>query len=159
MLTLKVRGSSRGFLIGIMAAVLFALTFCLVSFGRAQEKAPQEKTVEKALPPQTERASGKQMYMDYCASCHGKEGRGDGPTAAEFKVPPPDLTLLAKKNNGKFPWEHVMGVLRFGVKVPAHGTTDMPIWGPVFSSIEPSPSKLEQRMTNLTNYVKTLQGT
>jgi mono/diheme cytochrome c family protein len=139
MLTLKVRGSSRGFLIGDMAAVLFGLAFCLVSFGRAQEKATQEKTVEKTLPPQTERASGKQMYMDYCAPCRGKEGRGDGPTAVALKVPPTDLALLARKNNGKFPWKHVMGVLRFGVHIPAHGTTDMPVWGPVFRSRRAEP--------------------
>lgn len=36
-------------------------------------------------------------YQLYCASCHGPEGRGDGPRAAELPRPPADLTRLHER--------------------------------------------------------------
>ncbi len=37
-------------------------------------------------------ARGQQLYLQQCASCHGKEGRGDGPVAAGLAHKPADLT-------------------------------------------------------------------
>jgi hypothetical protein len=50
---------------------------------------------------------GKSEYQPSCATWHGKDGKGNGPVGAELKVPPPDLTVLAKKNNGVFPFNSV----------------------------------------------------
>lgn len=70
------------------------------------------------------------------ASCHGADARGEGPAAFVLKTPPPDLTTLAKRHSGKFPYAYVVDVLRFGTRIFAHGSSDMPIWGPIFGSME-----------------------
>ena len=51
--------------------------------------------------------SGPEMYRTFCASCHGTEGKGNGPAAAALKKTPADLTLLSQKNGGHFPAERV----------------------------------------------------
>jgi mono/diheme cytochrome c family protein len=119
----------------------------------------QEKKIEKAPIQPTSAASGPEMYKSYCAVCHGKDGKGDGPAASELKVPPPDLTTLAKRHDGKYPADYVATVLRNGANAPAHGTADMPVWGPLFSSIgQGDQSQVNQRIANLTNYIKSLQA-
>lgn len=119
----------------------------------------QEKKIEKAPIQPTSPASGAGMYKAYCAVCHGQDAKGDGPAAAELKVPPPNLTELAKRHDGKFPADYVATVLRNGAKAPAHGTADMPVWGPLFSSIsQGDQGQVNQRISNLTNYLKSLQA-
>jgi mono/diheme cytochrome c family protein len=122
----------------------------------------QTNTQIKEVPMQeTSPASGKQMYATYCAVCHGVDGRGSGPAAAALKVPPTNLAQLSKANGGKFPGAHIYTVLQFGIETPAHGTKDMPVWGPALRSLDhgaPSPELEEhQRLANLTNYLRTLQ--
>jgi mono/diheme cytochrome c family protein len=109
----------------------------------------------------TSPASGKQMYSTYCAVCHGVDGKGSGPAAAALKERPTNLAQLARDNGGKFPDAHIYSVLQFGMETTAHGSKDMPIWGPALRSLDkgsPSPEMEEhQRLANLTNYLKTLQ--
>jgi mono/diheme cytochrome c family protein len=110
----------------------------------------------------TSPASGKQMFATYCAVCHGAKGVGDGPAALAMKVTSPaDLTTLAKKNNGVFPADHIRAVLKFGVETPAHGSSDMPIWGNLMGTLSTgSPDTrmiVNQRINNLTNYLKEIQ--
>jgi mono/diheme cytochrome c family protein len=77
--------------------------------------------------------SGDSLYRTYCSSCHGQEGRGDGPVAQFLKVPPANLTQIAKRNNGVFPSERVHQIID-GRQVPkTHGGSQMPIWGDAFS--------------------------
>ena len=72
---------------------------------------------------------GKSEFQSSCASCHGADGKGNGPVSEQLKVPPPDLTMLAKKNNGVFPTNAVYETI-YGLKtIPVHGTREMPIWG------------------------------
>lgn len=73
--------------------------------------------------------TGKANFEMSCASCHGINGKGDGPVAGQLKVPPSDLTVLAKKNNGAFPFSSVYEVIDGRQAVLAHGPRDMPIWG------------------------------
>ena len=73
-----------------------------------------------------------------CATCHGRDGKGNGPVSAALRVPPPDLTVLAKKNNGVFPFSSVYEIIDGRKAVIAHGTRDMPIWGDRYA---PEPSK------------------
>lgn len=97
-------------------------------------------------------------YREYCAVCHGKMGRGDGPAPSELKVRPPDLTLLAQRHRGKFPSDYVSDVLRNGVALPAHGTIEMPIWGPLFSALDGQfQSQVKLRIQSLVTYLKSLQ--
>ena len=72
---------------------------------------------------------GKFEFQSSCASCHGSDGKGKGPLSVQLKVAPTDLTVLAKKSNGAFPFNAVYETVE-GIKVViAHGTRDMPIWG------------------------------
>ncbi len=82
--------------------------------------------------------AGKFEYQMGCAACHGADGKGMGPVAALFGVPPPDLTVLAKKNSGVFPFNSIYEVIDGRQVVIAHGTRDMPIWGDRFT---PSPNR------------------
>ena len=122
----------------------------------------QTGPVIKQVPVKpTSAASGKVMYNTYCAVCHGTDGKGGGPAAASLKTPPTNLAQLAKENGGKFPEAHIYSVLQFGMETPAHGTQDMPIWGPALRSLDrgsPAPDMQEhQRLANLTQYLKSLQ--
>jgi mono/diheme cytochrome c family protein len=110
---------------------------------------------------QTSPASGSQMYATYCASCHGREGLGNGPAAPALRVAPADLTTLSRHNGGVFPMERVLAELRFGVATPAHGSPEMPIWGDLMMTLNASPAEsnmvMHQRLLNLGEYLKTMQ--
>lgn len=102
--------------------------------------------------------NGKQMYDNYCAPCHGVDGRGHGPAASALKTQPTDLTVLEKNNGGKYPDTHVLAVLQFGADVPAHGSADMPVWGPILGNMNRTNTQDKQlRMSNLTRYLESLQ--
>jgi mono/diheme cytochrome c family protein len=123
----------------------------------AQQQTPP--TVTRVPLAQTSMASGEEMYTAYCAACHGKQGRGDGPAASAFKTPPTNLTTLKAKNNGKYPEMDVMSVLQWGPKTTsAHGSKDMPVWGTLFSSLG-DQAQTKQRIYNLAKYVESLQAT
>jgi mono/diheme cytochrome c family protein len=120
----------------------------------------QKKVIEKVPMKATAAHSGEEMYMEYCAVCHGKTGKGDGPAASELKTPTPDLSVLAKNNEGKYPSAHVAAILRFGTPVPAHGTSDMPIWGRVLGTSSAQGTNAAERhlrIHNLTEYIESLQ--
>jgi len=149
-----------------MRWISFAGAILLLGFGfavRSQEPdagKEQKKVIEKVPMKATAAHSGEEMYMEYCAVCHGKTGKGDGPAASELKTATPDLSVLAKNNGGKFPSAHVAAILRFGTPVPAHGTSDMPIWGRVLGTTPATGSnggERHLRIHNLTEYIETLQ--
>jgi mono/diheme cytochrome c family protein len=104
--------------------------------------------------------SGKQMYVSYCASCHGVEGKGNGPVGLALRQPPADLSALSRNNGGKFPTQHVVAILQFGSQASAHGTAEMPVWGPVFDRMDgnaPQPALKSLRISNVVRYIETLQ--
>ncbi|HET8824249.1 MAG TPA: cytochrome c [Terriglobales bacterium] len=122
----------------------------------AQRAKPE---IKHTAAPQTSAASGKEMFVAYCASCHGTDAKGSGPAAAALNSKPADLTALAKNNGGKFPADRVMSILRGEATVTAHGNRDMPVWGPVFWKMSQGrPAELQQRVTNLTHYLESLQA-
>ena len=71
---------------------------------------------------------GKREFEANCASCHGVTGKGNGVVVPYLSKSPPDLTLLAKNNQGVFPMARLYDVIE-GANVPAHGSRDMPVWG------------------------------
>jgi len=77
---------------------------------------------------------GKEMYMQYCSSCHGPDGKGSGSVSAFLKVKVPDLTLLKKNNKGVYPVDQVILAIDGRRKVRSHGDPKMPVWGESFSS-------------------------
>jgi mono/diheme cytochrome c family protein len=123
----------------------------------AQDRSDQS-VAKKAAPQTAAVPSGKQMYNQYCASCHGATGVGDGPVAPVLKMRPADLTTLAKRHDRVFPIQYVEDVLRFGKAPTAHGTSDMPTWGPIFQWLDgKQKSTVDQRIKNLSEYLATLQ--
>ncbi|HUN86932.1 MAG TPA: c-type cytochrome [Terracidiphilus sp.] len=110
--------------------------------------------VDKTSP-----TSGKQMFTSYCAPCHGVDGRGHGPAAKALKSEPTDLTGLSKKNHGRFPDTHIISVLSFGADVPAHGTAEMPVWGPILGNMNKTNLQDKQlRLSNLSRYMESIQA-
>ena len=102
---------------------------------------------------------GPALYSVYCAVCHGKDGKGDGPMATSLKVSPPDLTRLAVRRSGKFPMERVQKIIASKEAVPAgHGTREMPVWGPIFSQIAWDQDLGQIRVYNLAKYLEKMQG-
>jgi mono/diheme cytochrome c family protein len=113
--------------------------------------------------------SGEQTYKQYCAACHGPDLKGHGPVASVLTTPPPDLTTLAKRYSGKFPYDYVTSVLEFGPTpsgatppfpyvYPAHGSSEMPTWGPIFEYHDKQNEKfVQQRLKNLSDYLASLQ--
>ena len=78
---------------------------------------------------------GKLEFQSSCASCHGTDAQGNGPISDQLKIPPPDLTILAKNNNGIFPTNAVYETIYGSKTIAAHGTREMPIWGERFNPI------------------------
>ncbi len=78
---------------------------------------------------------GRSEFLSSCASCHGADGKGKGPVSEQLKVPPSDLTILARNNNGVFPTNAVYETIYGSKTIPAHGTREMPIWGERFNPI------------------------
>jgi mono/diheme cytochrome c family protein len=137
----------------MLGTLLVATTVVL-----AQDKAATQPVVKKTPIQQTSAASGKEMYTEYCAACHGTDGKGNGPAASAMKSAPPDLTQLTKTHDGKYPAAYVSGILRFGSGPASHGSADMPVWGPLFRSLDKyHDTVVQQRVSNLTSYIETLQ--
>jgi mono/diheme cytochrome c family protein len=126
----------------------------------AQESPAQSVPAIRQVPiANTPSNSGGDMFVRYCAVCHGKDGKGNGPAATAMKTPPADLTILAKGNGGKYPASHVAAVIRGQAALASHGTQDMPIWGPLFSSISQGhEAQVQQRISNLVGYIDSLQA-
>jgi mono/diheme cytochrome c family protein len=95
-------------------------------------------------------------YFLYCASCHGKTGKGDGVVAKSLLKTPADLTKLSEVNGGKFPSELVYDTIIGGKEVEAHGTKEMPAWG-FPRAVEDSTPEIV-RIRAIVHYISTLQG-
>jgi mono/diheme cytochrome c family protein len=118
-----------------------------------QSKSKLLVPVEKTSP-----TDGRQMFNSYCAPCHGADGRGNGPAAQALKTPPVDLTTLARMNHGKYPDAHVLAVMQFGSRIPAHGSQEMPIWGPILGNMNSANSQDRVlRLGNLSRYIEKIQ--
>lgn len=106
---------------------------------------------------------GATLYSDYCAACHGASGKGDGDMAGVMTIASPNLTLLAKNNDGEFPMLKVIHTIDGRTGIRAHGGP-MPVFGRVFTSHEPGPgdpygSVLEARgrVLSLAMYLESIQ--
>lgn len=119
----------------------------------------QQKEIKHVPLKPTSAASGKEMYETYCAVCHGKDGKGNGPAADALKTAPTDLTLLSQKNGGKYPSNHVSATIQGDQAIPAHGTKDMPIWGNLFWHMSQGHNaEVQLRVANLNKYIESLQA-
>lgn len=129
----------------------------------AQQTQPQDQGTERVIKhvpvKPTSPASGDEMYVNYCAVCHGRDGKGAGPAASALKAMPTDLTKLSANNGGKYPAMHVSSVIRGEANLPAHGSKEMPVWGPLFWRMSQGhEGEVQQRIANLNSYIESLQG-
>jgi len=78
--------------------------------------------------------AGKREFQRSCATCHGVDAKGDGPSASALNVKPADLTQLSKNHGGVFlfwrTYEKISGADEAPIR--GHGTREMPIWGERF---------------------------
>lgn len=141
-----------------MRVRITVLLFFCACFAAAVVRTTQSAAIQESELPPAYVPPGKQIYKDYCASCHGADGKGHGPVARSLRKVPPDLTTLAKQHGGTFPAEYVTNVLRFGLGFSAHGSSEMPVWGPIFQYEEHyNEAAVRQRIKNLCEYLESLQ--
>jgi mono/diheme cytochrome c family protein len=106
----------------------------------------------------TSELSGAGMYHNYCASCHGVDGKGGGPAAPALKKAPPDLTQISARNKGQFPDFRIAHIID-GYEITAfHGSREMPIWGDYFSAnVTRDDALIKLREHNLVEYIRSMQ--
>jgi mono/diheme cytochrome c family protein len=144
------------------AAVMFATVTGLAVLGGLWSAGAESKKknveINKVPVSPTRAHSGVAMFKTYCATCHGLDGKGGGPAAEALKVAPSDLTLLKQKNGGVYPAVRVSRVIERAEDIAAHGGSEMPIWGPIFESLDPyNKAVTELRIANLTKYIESIQ--
>lgn len=102
-----------------------------------------------------------QLFQRFCASCHGREGKGDGPVAPFFKLAPPDLTGLSRRSGGTFPSERVRRIVDGREVVSPHGARQMPVWGLELAMAAGDSAQgrqqAEKSIAMLVEYLKTIQ--
>jgi mono/diheme cytochrome c family protein len=120
----------------------------------------QRPPVSPAPAPGVSGVAGSYAYRTYCASCHGTDGRGEGPLAESLRFHPPDLRLIAKKNGGEYPAEKVHRIVDGRKPLPGHGGPDMPVWGDAFRNPETGydDAKVREKIRSVVDFVRTLQA-
>lgn len=107
---------------------------------------------QSAVPP-----DGGTLYRAYCASCHGLDGKGGGPAAEALRMRPADLTALAARNGGRFPSRKIERLLGGEDAIAAHGSRQMPVWGPAFSSLGAAEGEPGALAARLLGYLRSIQ--
>ena len=170
--------------LGLTVTTLFVVASCMSVFA-AEEEDPAFKNLrkgpdglyhleEEGVEESVATARGQSQFNKYCASCHGTDGKGNGPVAMSLKEKPADLTQIAKKNGGEFPLQETYQMVDGRKAVSAHGSREMPVWGEEL--IEPTSaksskpdrliavekrqaeSKVRDRITELVLYIQSIQG-
>ena len=129
----------------------------------AEDKSNVEVKKTPLTYKQARLSDGGELFVELCAACHGKQGKGDGPVAPVLKTTVPDLTILTTKNEGVFPEEQIEDSIVGRSKVMSHGTIEMPIWGAAFEGVRPDwktfrrEAWAKQRIHNLVEFISTIQ--
>jgi len=133
----------------ILRYLILVVSMCLPL--AAQESSPRKLITS---------VDGKDLFVAYCASCHGMAGRGDGPVGPALKKKIPDLATLAARRGGKFPGAELEKmIMGETASQAAHGNREMPVWGPVFRRVEDDKDLGLVRVRRLVEYVETLAKT
>lgn len=139
---------------GIVKPRLMRLALLLIAllFGGQQSEA-QDRPDEAVL------GQGKSDFQWHCTICHGDDGTGGGPMAKMLIKRPADLTTIAKRNNGTFPFWQVFRIISGNEEVPGHETFQMPNFWRRFGRDEREWGFLppQLRVLALTHYVQSLQ--
>ncbi|MBM4255047.1 MAG: c-type cytochrome [Deltaproteobacteria bacterium] len=119
--------------------------------------------VSPALAIAQDAQPGATLYTQYCASCHGDRGTGNGPVAPALAIKPTDLRTITTRHSGEFPRERLGRVIAGDEVIAAHGTRVMPIWGErlqddVLGTVS-KPAVARGRIGFIVDYLESLQGT
>jgi mono/diheme cytochrome c family protein len=105
--------------------------------------------------------SGADLYMEFCASCHGANATGNGPVAPSLRKKVPDLTLFAKRRGGIFSAEELHRIIDGRTMPRAHGSAEMPIWGWEFYGFEGEDATRRRHVAELIDqlveYLRSIQ--
>lgn len=107
-------------------------------------------------------ARGQAHYRQYCEQCHGEQAMGDGRLSDLLKVAPPNLTLLAARNQGVFPADYVYRMIDGREELKSHGLREMPVWGNIWTDTDGSPeheAEIRQQISELVEYLRSVQDT
>ena len=74
---------------------------------------------------------GENLFLDYCATCHGPSAYGDGPMSPAMVLQPTNLTMLQSENEGEFPTLRVVSRIDGRDPLVSHGSP-MPVFGDFF---------------------------
>jgi mono/diheme cytochrome c family protein len=133
---------------------IVAVAFLALAGGAAQRReheTPQGKQLSDSF-------RGPELFKAYCATCHGKDGKSGGPMAASLRIAPADLTRIAARNGGTFPFLQVQKIISGEQQTPpTHGTREMPVWGPIFSEVSWDQDLGRVRIYSLARYLETIQ--
>lgn len=157
------------------ARAAFLALGCLWSLSPAWAQQAQVKKIQMRAIGSVD---GKAVYKEYCQHCHGEDLKGTGSAAAGLRVPPPDLTTIALRADGKFDAAAVEDRINGWKQIPRtmgdvekrQHTIDtgenpdtipvMPSFGPIFARLYPQEARDRQiRMSNLIRYIKSQQVT
>lgn len=136
-----------------VTAALAALVIMAGLHGSGAAQAPKPRNSSLAIASMY----GADLFDFYCASCHGVDGKGHGPTASALKVAPADLTTLTSRNGGRFPRATLEAYVTGKRETPAHGSADMPVWGPIFRALDPKDAANQVRIRNIVDHIELLQ--
>lgn len=137
-----------------IGAYIIAGTFLALAVGAAQKKAPETAPERQVL----DSFKGPELFKAYCATCHGRDAKGGGPMAGSLRIAPTDLTRIAARNGGKFPFLQVQRIISGEQQPPStHGTREMPVWGPIFSEVSWDQDLGRVRIYSLAMYLETIQ--
>jgi hypothetical protein len=115
-----------------------------------------------AAVPAVADEAGQVAYEQYCATCHGPGGKGDGKLTEILSVPVPDLTQLSANNDGVFPMLYVIQTIDGRTGVRGHDLP-MPVYGALFkermSEIGPYAAEIALRgeILSIAYYLESIQ--
>ncbi len=133
------------YLVGIIAVITLTLAVSSnVASPASAKKDATDASGKAGVRDTTSVAAGTKLFGQYCVTCHGKTGKGDGPVAAGLNPKPRDLRdprLLKSRND-----EDLSKVISKGG--PALGLSPtMVAWGSVLK---------EPQIRQLVAYVRSL---
>ncbi len=134
----------------VICAAVMAVAFILSSLSGSQAASSAQKNDAQYVK------NGRALFVQYCVSCHGSSGTGDGPAAPALKLPPTDLTNLSQKYNG-FPFDKISNWIDGEKASSAHGSREMPVWGKRFRDANRGESYGFGDVYSLTKYLQSIQ--
>jgi mono/diheme cytochrome c family protein len=152
---MKTSGTKGVSLLALAAVPLLAALATVAA--KPEDPKPKAQAGKAEHEQLIESLKGPELFRAHCSPCHGSDGKGGGPVAAVLNSTVPDLTTIQKRNGGTFPEEHVRKVILGDDAVVAHGSREMPIWGPIFHQVERDRDYGHVRTKNLVEYLKSIQ--